>query len=250
MKRINNKSIILGLGILVILAFALIFVPFNKAAAAAYGTNFTYQTNDGSYNNGAPAENPKPTVNSINPKSSNVGVGTKTITITGGGFVPSSVARVNGSNRPTTFIDDSHLLVQINGNDTSAYRTNGGFFITVWSGAPGGGYSNSAFFTVNTVVAPVANTNNSSPDNFTDTPQTSNTTSNTTNNTTNNTTTNDSTDSYSGLASNAILGGNNFLPSGLAQWIIFAIIILLIVILVRKIFGARESYDEIPMKHA
>jgi hypothetical protein len=240
--KINKKSINYGLKILAILAFALIFVPFNKAAAA-YGTNITYQTND---YNGAPIENPKPTVDSINPKSSNVGVGTKTITITGSGFVPSSVARVNGSNRPTTFIDDSHLLVQINGNDTSAYRTNGGFFITVFNGLPGGGYSNAAFFTVNnTTVSPVANTNNNpSTTDFTDT-----NTNNSYNNANSASTDYTDTNQNGNLASAAIFGSNSFLPSGLIQWILFAIIILLIIILARKIFGAREKYNALPMKY-
>lgn len=253
MSKINKKSINLGLKILAILAFALIFIPLNRATAQNSGYVNAY-TNPVRVNE--EVDNPKPIVNSINPKSSNIGVGTKTITITGNGFVPSSVARVNASNRPTTFIDDSHLLVQINGNDTSAYRTNGGFFITVFNGAPGGGYSNAAFFTItiNNVAIPVTNTNanngnnynssttnfneTTSPDTFVDTPQTENGTSNNAN------------ENYSNLASNAIFGSNSFLPSGLIQWVLFAIVILLIVIVVRKVFGARKNYEESPMKHA
>jgi hypothetical protein len=52
------------------------------------------------------------------------------------------------------------------------------------------------------------------------------------------------------LASAAILGTGSFLPSGLVQWILFAILILIIVILVRKISGAREKYDAAPMHYA
>ena len=59
----------------------------------------------------------------------------------------------------------------------------------------------------------------------------------------------DSTNSVSGLASNEIFGSSSFLPSGLIQWILFAIFILLIIILVRRIFGAREAYEETPMKY-
>ena len=232
-----------GLKILSILAFSLLIIPTNASAdipgyVSAYGS--------GTYNNPiyqiAEVNNPKPIINSINPRSSNVGVGTKTITITGNGFVPSSVARINDSNRFTTFIDDSHLLVQSNNSDMSRVD---GFYITVFNGAPGGGYSNAAFFTLNNTVATNTNTNNrnSSPDTYSGTTQTGNTTSNaTSNDTTNN--------SYSGLASNAIFGSNSFLPSGLVQWVLFGIIVLLIIILVRKIFGARENYDSTPMKHA
>jgi len=240
MEKINNKIIVFILGILVILAFSLVFMPlsFNEVSAA-YGTNITYRTTDGNYSN--EINNPIPSIDSINPKSSNVGIGTKTITITGSGFVPSSIARVNASNRPTTFIDDSHLLVQINGNDTYAYRTNGGFFITVFNGAPGGGYSDAAFFTVNNTATPPItsiNNNNNFPDTFIDTVQTENGT------------VNDTGRNYSNLAANAIFGSNGFMPSGLIQWILLAIIILVIVILVRKISGAEEKYHSTPLKHA
>ena len=238
MSKLNNKSIFLGLKILSILAFSLLIIPFNSALAEG-GRNYTYY-NDYSYNSTpAPKDttNPKPVIDSITPKSINLGVGTKTITITGSGFVPSSVARVNNSSRPTTFIDSTHLLVQITGNDTSAYKTNGGFFITVYNVAPGGGYSNGVFFTVNNPVTPATTTgtndNTTSPDTYTEVIEAEN-----------------QTDSYSNLASNAIFGLNSFLPSGLIQWILFAILILLIVIVARRIFGAKENYDQAPMKHA
>ena len=51
------------------------------------------------------------------------------------------------------------------------------------------------------------------------------------------------------LAANAVYGSNSFLPSGLIQWILFAIFILLLVILTRKIFGAENNYQSIPLKH-
>lgn len=54
----------------------------------------------------------------------------------------------------------------------------------------------------------------------------------------------------SDLAANAIFGSNGFMPSGLIQWILFAIFILLIVILVRKVTGTENKYHEEPMKHA
>lgn len=245
-----------------ILAFGSLFILPN-IASAAYGTNVWYGTGSGSYGtNGsydsgynAPEDNPVPSINSISPRSSNVGVGTKTVTITGSGFVPDSVARINASTRPVTFIDSSHLLVQITGNDTSLYRTNGGFYINVFNGAPGGGYSNALFFTINN-TAPVTNGNsnnsyNSSTTSFTDTENYSNT-NQTQNGTSYNTSSTTSASSNTGrnLASSVIFGSNTFLPSGLIQWVLLAIVILLIVILVRKVFGAKQKYDEAPMKHA
>jgi hypothetical protein len=55
--------------------------------------------------------------------------------------------------------------------------------------------------------------------------------------------------SASDLAANAVYGSNSFLPSGIIQWVLFAIFILLLVILVRKIFGAEEKYQATPLKH-
>ena len=52
----------------------------------------------------------------------------------------------------------------------------------------------------------------------------------------------------SALAANALYGANSFLPSGLIQWILFAIFILLIVILVRITFGYKENYHATPLK--
>jgi hypothetical protein len=54
----------------------------------------------------------------------------------------------------------------------------------------------------------------------------------------------------SNLAANALFGSNGFLPSGLIQWILFAIFILLIVILARIIFGAKRKYGSTPLKHS
>ncbi len=184
-------------------------------------------------------ENPEPVINSINPNSSNIGIGTKTITIMGEGFVSNSVARINGSNRPTTFIDSSHLLIQITGDDTYKYLNNGGFFITVFNSAPGGGYSNTAFFTINisssTASSKTASNGNKVNDtgtNFVDTIPSGS-----------------ETENFNNLASNAIFGSNGVYPSGLVQWIFFAILILLVVILVRKVYGAGEKYHATPLKH-
>ena len=255
MNKLKNNSININLGLktLTVLAFVLIFVPFNKASAQSAGYNFVYSSYTGqTINEPVYTNNPAPNIDSINPKSSNLGVGTKTITITGSGFIPSSVARINASNRPTTFIDSSHLLVQITGNDTYAYKNNGGFYITVFNGAPGGGFSNGTFFTVNNNVA-TTNTNSgnnygSATTNFNDTnsntnPNPSGTFTDTPNSATN------PADNANALASNTVFGSNSFLPSGLIQWILFAIFVLIIVILARRIFGAKEKYQTSPLKH-
>lgn len=56
--------------------------------------------------------------------------------------------------------------------------------------------------------------------------------------------------SVSSLASNAIFGANSFAPSGIIQWILFAIIILLLIIIVRKFFGGADRYHSKPLKYS
>ena len=231
MKNINKKSIHIGFKILSILAFGLILMPFNRASATVYptyvlggysndGQTYTFGHfvwNDGldSTNGSSTADNSlTPRISSISPKSCDVNMTTNTITIVGSGFTPTSVARINTSIRNVTFIDPSHLLMPINSNDLSAYQSKGGFFITVYNGAPGGGYSNAVYFTIKAA--------NGSSDN----------------------------NSSGSLAANAFFGSNSVLPSGLISWILLGMMILVIVILVRKVFGAQKKYHETPLKHA
>jgi len=57
-------------------------------------------------------------------------------------------------------------------------------------------------------------------------------------------------DNYSNIAANFVFGGFSFLPSGLMQWILLAIFIVVIVILIRKATGKDEEYYSTPLKHA
>ena len=54
---------------------------------------------------------------------------------------------------------------------------------------------------------------------------------------------------YSPLASNALYARPSWMPSGLTQWLIFAIILLLIIIVVRKLYF-ENKYHSTPLKHA
>lgn len=240
MKKINNKSINLALKTLTILAFSLLFIP--ATTFAAYGTNVYF--GGGNYFDGNNVFNPSPSIDGINPSYAVIGSGPKTITVTGNGFVPASIARVNGADRPTTFIDYAHLFVQISATDVNNPN---GFFITVWNPAPGGGYSNSETFTINNVVA---NVNNNSQNNTYSNSTNSTTYSSNTDSTNTSNNTNSNSDTPSNLASNVIFGStDSFMPSGIIQWILFAILVLVIVILVRKISGASDEYHDAPLKH-
>jgi hypothetical protein len=230
MSKLSKNSIkngkTLAFKLLAISAFMLLIIPFQ--VSADYGRNITfgdpnYRGPDSNVSDYTEVVNPKPVIYSISPKSADSGLNALTITITGKNFIPSSVARINGSNRPTNFIDSTHLLMQADGRDM--YRTDGGFYVTVFNPAPGGGFSNAEFFKVNAVAIPNGSQNDTS---FYPNPQTEN---------------------FSSLTSNAIYGSNSFMPSGIVQWVLFAIIILLLVILARKLFGGEDHYMEAPMKH-
>ena len=60
---------------------------------------------------------------------------------------------------------------------------------------------------------------------------------------------NTNTDALNDFVASTIFGSDSFMPSGLVQWIFFAILILLLTILVRKVYGGSEKYYATPMKH-
>jgi hypothetical protein len=238
MNKISKKSIkstVLSFKILSVLAFSLLVIPTIASADSLIYNGLTVY----------PQQNYQATsawqiINSISPSSANRGVNVGNIIITGDGFSPTSVARVNGSNRPTNFIDNAHLMFELNPSDTN--RSDGGFYVTVYNNANGGSYSNAAYFTVNS-AASMNTVNNNNGYNSANNDYNGNNSSNA------NQTENTSNGNGYNLASNILFGSNSFLPSGLIQWIIFIIFILLIIILVRRIFGAKQHYEETPLKH-
>jgi len=152
----------------------------------------------------------------MNKKSINLGF--KILSILAFGLIFMPFSRVNASPTPT--------YVYGHYNADGSY-TFGDF---IW------GDSSSANTSTNN--SPTAGTNNV---------VNSTTSANQTNNATND---NGSDESKSDLASNAIFGSDGVLPSGLVSWILLGIMILIIVILTRKVFGAEKNYHETPMKHA
>lgn len=53
----------------------------------------------------------------------------------------------------------------------------------------------------------------------------------------------------SNLTANALSATNSFMPNSIIEWVLFAILVLLIVILVRKLIGADKNYFATPLKH-
>jgi hypothetical protein len=96
---------------------------------------------------------PAPSLSSISPNSATAGSGALTLTLTGGNFLSSSVVRVNGANRTTTFVSGTQLTAAIPASDLA---TGGVLSITVFTPAPGGGTSSPVTFTVNNPVPSIS----------------------------------------------------------------------------------------------
>lgn len=96
---------------------------------------------------GVPLPTPslRPAVASIAPASANAGAASLTLTVTGSTFAPGAVVRWNGMDRPTTFVDSTHLTAQIPSSDVRAI---GRAAVSVYLGGRGGGLSNPVNFTV------------------------------------------------------------------------------------------------------
>jgi subtilisin family serine protease len=94
-------------------------------------------------------QNPVPVLNVLSPAKTIAG-NPVTITLTGSGFTSSSVARWNGSDRPTSVISSTQLQMTLSLSDVGSVGTGQ---VAVFSPAPGGGVSASLPFEI--TAAPV-----------------------------------------------------------------------------------------------
>jgi 6-phosphogluconolactonase (cycloisomerase 2 family) len=93
----------------------------------------------------APDQNPVPSIDEINPAGALAGGPELVLTIKGANFIAGSKVRWNGVDRPTTFVSATTLQVVIADTDVGQP---GDSAVTVFNGAPGGGTSNAAAFSV------------------------------------------------------------------------------------------------------
>ncbi len=100
--------------------------------------------------------NPTPVVASISPSAVNTGGAAFALTVNGSNFVPASVVQLNGSNRPTMFVNAGQLTAQITAEDIAVSGT---ATIRVVSPAPGGGTSNEVTLTIINSVPTITSLN-------------------------------------------------------------------------------------------
>ena len=250
MNKTNKNLIILSLEILIILAFGAISFVATKANAYCGEQDYVRLHSYSELSNNSVIISIKP--NSINEIKEKL-----TITVNGDCFTQDSVVRKNNSNRPTTFIDSKHLLVNIYPDEIPANQSE--FFLTVFN-RDSGEYSNAVVFTIQNNVnkTRVANPriirNNYSTYNN---PPISNYNSSADSVALSKIkeigkeiAESDNNESLGSLTANALYGSNSFMPSGLAQWIFFVILIIVIISLWRYIHRSEEKYMATPIKHA
>jgi hypothetical protein len=91
-------------------------------------------------------DNPKPAISQIAPAAIPVGTASATVSVTGTGFVPTTVIQLAGSARPTTFVSATQVNTTLSAADMA---TAGALSLTAVNPTPGGGSSPAATVAVN-----------------------------------------------------------------------------------------------------
>lgn len=269
LNKINKKIITSTLGIL---AFSLlsgfIAIPRNAQADfngyyhtyAGYSPVETYNTTNGrtlaptpTYidpitENNNDYSNERPVIYSITPNEVLSGSRTITISITGKNFAPGSTARLNSYDRQTNYYDRSHLGMIVPASDL---REHGTFYVTVFN--PSNGLISDSYpLTVNRSVPPATTikTVTKSASTASTAKKTSTTTKKTSDDNTNTAVDAEKDSNDNGLSANALFGVNGFLPATFLQWLILAILVLIIIILFRKAYLSEEDKSPHNLKHA
>jgi trimeric autotransporter adhesin len=110
-------------------------VVVNGSASSASGTPINLEV-----------DNPAPTISSVSPASELLGTAAPVVTVTGTGFVSSTVINVNGTARTTTFVSPTQISATLTAADVSVA---GALLLTAMNPTPGGGTSTAASFVVN-----------------------------------------------------------------------------------------------------
>ena len=241
-KLINKNLIILSLSLLTAFVFSTTVLMPMKASAHTFGRDGKNVQTDDSVDPFQQPTTPSnnvvvtatPVIDSINPSSTYKCSSEKNITIVGKNFIPSSVAKWNGSARMTTYFSSTNLVMQANSADICGLGT---YLITVDNGNYNGRLSNGVYFTIKTAQASSQTT---TPKSYTPRPKTIIVRTNAISNEIN---TNENS-----LTANALFASNGFMPSSLFQWLLLFLMILLIVVLTRTMLVKKEK--DKPLKHA
>jgi len=140
----------------------------NAVVAFAGGTGASIASTGGSISvqGWQTPNNPAPSITTLAPSSATAGTGAFTLTVSGTGFISSSVVTWNGSPRSTTYVGTTQLQATISASDIASAGTGQ---VAVFNPTTGGGTSGNSIFTIN------PSTNNPSTNNpSTNNPSTNN----------------------------------------------------------------------------
>ncbi|SDF90676.1 beta strand repeat-containing protein [Terriglobus roseus] len=118
------------------------------AKSLTNGALLTVVAMNGSTTSSSPAnalslevDNPVPQVTGFSPSSLMAAAGSSTMSLSGSGFVPSSVVQINGTPRPTAFGNSGQVTFTVTDEDLAS---GGSLNLTVFNPAPAGGTSSAA----------------------------------------------------------------------------------------------------------
>jgi subtilisin family serine protease len=97
-----------------------------------------------------PGDNPVPVITRLSPSRVSIGTYPFSFTVEGAGFVPGSVVRWDGQERPTTYVSETTLTAEAQYLDTDYLHA---VQITVVNPPPGGGVSNVVALTIDAGLA-------------------------------------------------------------------------------------------------
>lgn len=255
MKNLLNKNLILIFAVFaLVLGFSLTNTVSARTVTVDFGANTSFDNypnnnnntgnnNNNNNNNSGNNNNTQntsviPVITSISPSSAITKTGPQTITINGYNFIPSSVARWNGSDRNTTYVGSNQLIMKTIDSDMA---TIGSFPITVYNHTPNGGVSNAKYFSVN--KTPSTSSNTKPKPSSTTKPKPASTTPACVTETA-------GEEDNSNLTASAIFASDSFLPTSFLGWLLLLILILLIVVVWRKLNRSGEKYKNKPLKQA
>ncbi len=271
MTKTINKNLISVLAIIALFSFNVVLLapkdvsayipvasPYEESEEIDYDDDDYYDYND-YYDEDDYYEdllNARPAISSIDPQVANKNSNAINVTVVGSNFNTDSIVQWDGANLPTRYETSKKLIAQI---PASKLDTNGSYEVKVFNDNSNKSSNNATFVVRDRLVtsatvagATSASGSNASSGNTASTVKNTTTSKSSTATTTSKSSTvkdSESKNSGSELAGSAIFGASGFLPSNILQWIIFAILILLAVILWRKLWVTEED-KRAPLKHA
>ena len=252
MNKVNKNFIAFALAVFVLAAFSALpakTFAYTSAHPGFYVLESNGTTNGGNGGNtngsGSDTTSNEPVIYSISPAKMRAGVTEQKLTIRGANFTPSSVARINGEDRPTSYINSGRLTMYLENADTA---TDGKNTITVYN-QDSGEFSNTKILSVGDASGGSNGGGNGFGGTVDDTGSLETQAATDVNSVLSVDGDEDEQKSRFSLSASANKSGNGFLPDTLLEWLLFIVLLFLFVKLFRKIWTSEKEKNA-ELKHA